>query len=48
MFFQVMNSEVDTKKKALLNDTPNANVYSQLQKLAHQNPSCKNNLTISY
>ncbi len=36
-----MNAPPDTKKKALLQDTPTANVYSQLQKLASQNPACK-------
>ena len=36
-----MNAPADSKKKALLNDTPSANVYSQLQKLAQQNPTCK-------
>ena len=30
-----------SKKRALMNDTPSANVYSQLQKLAQQNPNCK-------
>ena len=40
-FFQAVNAPPDTKKKALLQDTPTANVYSQLQKLAGQNPACK-------
>ena len=39
--FQAVNAPADSKKKALLNDTPSANVYSQLQKLAQQNPTCK-------
>jgi hypothetical protein len=36
-----VNAPPDAKKKALMNDTPTANVYGQLQKLAHQNPACK-------
>ena len=38
---QAVNAPPDPKKKALLNDQPTANVYSQLQKLASQNPACK-------
>ena len=37
---QAANAPSDPKKKALLNDQPTANVYSQLQKLASQNPAC--------
>ena len=36
-----MNAPVNAKKKALINDTPSANVYGQLQKLGHQNPACE-------
>ena len=36
-----MNAPAGNKRKALLNDTPSANVYSQLQKLAQQNPNCE-------
>ena len=41
MIFQAVNAPPDPKKKALLNDQPTANVYSQLQKLTSQNPACK-------
>ncbi|QQP39030.1 Uncharacterized protein FKW44_019784, partial [Caligus rogercresseyi] len=37
IYMQVVNAP--EKKKALLHDAPSANVYSQLQKLAKQNPS---------
>lgn len=39
--FKAMNAPVNAKKKALINDTPSANVYGQLQKLGHQNPACE-------
>jgi hypothetical protein len=35
---KVVNAPTDTKKKALLEDTPSSSVYTQLQKLASQNP----------
>lgn len=38
---KAVNAPPDTKKKALLQDTPTASVYSQLQKLTAQNPACK-------
>ncbi len=38
---QAVNAPAGNKRKALLNDTPSANVYSQLQKLAQQNPNCE-------
>ena len=40
-YLQAVNAPPDTKKKALLNEGPTANVYNQLQKLASHNPSCK-------
>ncbi|CAB4069220.1 unnamed protein product [Lepeophtheirus salmonis] len=42
IYMQVVNAP--EKKKALLHDAPSANVYSQLQKLAKQNPSFAQNL----
>eukprot|EP00095_Tigriopus_kingsejongensis_P002316 snap_masked-scaffold347_size200506-processed-gene-0.11 protein:Tk02316 transcript:snap_masked-scaffold347_size200506-processed-gene-0.11-mRNA-1 annotation:"ribonucleoprotein ptb-binding 1-like isoform x2" len=44
IYMQAVNAPADTKKKALMNDTPSANVYSQLQKLAGQNPNFAQNL----
>lgn len=41
IYMKAMNAPAENKKKALLNDTPSANVYSQLQKLAQQNPNCE-------
>ena len=38
---QTVNAPAYTKKNALLNDTPSANVYSQLQNLAQHNPDCE-------
>ena len=40
---KVVNSPVEGngKKKALLDDAPSSNVYSQLQKLTAQNPVCE-------
>ena len=40
---KVVNSPVEAngKKKALLEDAPSSNVYSQLQKLTAQNPVCE-------
>ena len=43
-FKKAVNAPPDTKKKALLQDTPTASVYTQLQKLASQNPACEYNL----
>ena len=40
IYMQAVNAPADNRRKALLNDTPSANVYSQLQKLAQQNPNC--------
>lgn len=40
-FPQAVNAPPDARKKALMNDTPTANVYTQLQKLAQQNPACE-------
>ncbi|TRY74489.1 hypothetical protein TCAL_15657 [Tigriopus californicus] len=44
IYMQAVNAPADTRKKALMNDTPSANVYSQLQKLANQNPTFAQNL----
>ena len=42
IYMAVVNAKDDTKaKKALLEDTPSSSVYTQLQKLASQNPACK-------
>ena len=42
IYMSVVNAKEDTKKKkALMEDTPSSTVYTQLQKLAAQNPSCK-------
>ena len=40
---KVVNSPMEGtgKKKALLEDAPSSNVYSQLQKLTSQNPVCE-------
>ena len=48
MIFQAVNAPPDPKKKALLNDQPTANVYSQLQKLTSQNPACKYSLRLKF
>ena len=39
--WKAVNAPPDSKKKALLQDTPTASVYTQLQKLTSQNPACK-------
>ena len=44
IYMKVVNAPADTKKKALLEDAPSSSVYTQLQKLASQNPLCKYNL----
>jgi len=44
IYMKVVNAPADTKKKALLEDTPSSSVYSQLQKLASQNPVFAQNL----
>lgn len=44
IYMQAVNAPPDTKKKALLNNQPTANVYTQLQKLASQNPTFGQNL----
>ena len=41
IYMAVVNAKEETNKKALLEDTPSSSVYSQLQKLASQNPACK-------
>ena len=41
IYMAVVNAKEETNKKALLEDTPSSSVYSQLQKLAAQNPACK-------
>ena len=41
IYMKVVNAPTDTKKKALLEDTPSSSVYTQLQKLASQNPVCE-------
>ena len=41
IYMKVVNAPADTKKKALLEDAPSSSVYTQLQKLASQNPVCK-------
>jgi len=44
IYMKVVNSPTDTKKKALLEDAPSSSVYTQLQKLASQNPVFAQNL----
>lgn len=44
IYMKVVNAPTDTKKKALLEDTPSSSVYTQLQKLASQNPVFAQNL----
>jgi len=44
IYMQAVNAPPETNRKALLNDAPSANVYSQLQKLTQQNPSCESHL----
>jgi len=44
IYMKVVNAPSDTKKKALLEDAPSSSVYSQLQKLASQNPVFAQNL----
>ena len=42
IYMAVVNAKDDIKtKKALLEDAPSSSVYTQLQKLAAQNPACK-------
>ena len=42
IYMAVVNAKDDVKtKKALLEDAPSSSVYTQLQKLATQNPACK-------
>ena len=42
IYMAVVNSKEETKKKApLMEDAPSSSVYTQLQKLASQNPACK-------
>ena len=42
IYMAVVNAKDDVKtKKALLEDAPSSSVYTQLQKLAAQNPACK-------
>jgi len=44
IYMKVVNTPSDTKKKALLDDAPSSSVYTQLQKLASQNPVFAQNL----
>jgi hypothetical protein len=44
LHMKALNAPPDPKKKALLNDQPTANVYSQLQKLESQNPGFAQNV----
>jgi hypothetical protein len=44
IYMKVVNAPADTKKKALLEDAPSSSVYTQLQKLASQNPVFAQNL----
>merc|ERR1719483_299166 len=44
IYMKVVNTPTDTKKKALLDDAPSSSVYTQLQKLASQNPVFAQNL----
>ena len=42
IYMAVVNAKDDVKtEKALLEDAPSSSVYTQLQKLAAQNPACK-------
>ena len=49
IYMAVVNAKDDVKtKKALLEDAPSSSVYTQLQKLATQNPACKLIITFMY